>query len=446
MARSAIRALSSYVSTPPGRSNIGFLVRTYSSLALRNIDPVGRRWQAAVLSRTILALDTDVVLRLLVDDLPEHNTILGAVAALGRRGMTVVVPDSVLIETVDSISRGANATYNKFAGVFERFSEEMVEGSIWNVVVRGFYYAMKKGKATRWPTYHSKYWDADRPEEYVVHILRQRLPDITVRPLDDLPLQETPEFEAAVNQLFKVERTRPKASYRTDEEMRIRIYRDLKVLINLASAGKVVSEPIGYFVSGDWRLRKVESMPLWHGKAKVWQPSAALPELAALIAGFEVSDDGLVRLLFNPVLVAAAETMRGELEALVRVGVSMREVPLERLEWNLKGALGDQLRAYYDARASGDEDEIGSNALDLVAAAAVDGYSIVPEVKKAAEEYKATRLERDAFKIEADVAKKEAVAIAGAFIGTSKKGRKRFRKALLTAGIDPKKYLAALQN
>ncbi|MCB1466021.1 MAG: hypothetical protein KDK08_02445, partial [Rhizobiaceae bacterium] len=72
-------ALAAFFAAEENRGRLANYARTYASLVMRNVDPSGRRWQRSVLSRGCMALDTDAVLYLLVEDLPEHRSILAAV-------------------------------------------------------------------------------------------------------------------------------------------------------------------------------------------------------------------------------------------------------------------------------------------------------------------------------------------------------------------------------
>ena len=89
----ALVAFSSFVADPASAPLLAPLVKSYAALAMRNIDPIGRRWQQLVLSRSVVALDTDVLLSLIVEELPEHGAALNAVKSLQAEGVEIVVPD-----------------------------------------------------------------------------------------------------------------------------------------------------------------------------------------------------------------------------------------------------------------------------------------------------------------------------------------------------------------
>jgi hypothetical protein len=108
--RRASLALHEYTHDAANAESLAPLVRSYTALAIRNIDPLGRRWQQVALGRSHVALDTDAVLTALVDEVPECGPFRAALAALTAEGVKLVIPEAVFVETMDHVKRHREVT------------------------------------------------------------------------------------------------------------------------------------------------------------------------------------------------------------------------------------------------------------------------------------------------------------------------------------------------
>lgn len=59
---------------------------------MRNVDPLGRQLQKMFVSRSRIILDTDIVLALLIKELPEHKVVLTSIQALIGIGTKILIP------------------------------------------------------------------------------------------------------------------------------------------------------------------------------------------------------------------------------------------------------------------------------------------------------------------------------------------------------------------
>ena len=51
-------------------------------------------------------------------------------------------------------------------------------------------------------------------------------------------------------------------------------------------------------------------------------------------------------MIFDPIHIAAAEELKDQLRDIANVGVNLRNVPLNRLEWDIKHELQDSITEY----------------------------------------------------------------------------------------------------
>jgi hypothetical protein len=218
VARSSLLSMIKFVQDPANAEILSTLARSYSSLRLRNMDPLGKRWQAANLSRSQMLLDTDVVLLLIIEELPDHPPLLAALRALQAEGVKLIVPKGVIIEAAGHISR-ADRTYNRFGEVLGRMRPEMADAIVWYAVVRGFYYSKSGSSVNAFLTYWKKYYDRDDPAAYVQFLLQNR---IKCEILSDFSVSGADQSDAAAlsaSVMHEYERGRMKAPFRDESQM-----------------------------------------------------------------------------------------------------------------------------------------------------------------------------------------------------------------------------------
>lgn len=288
----ALTALSDFVQTQDNVRLLAPLVRAYAALAIRNIDPLGRRWQQAVLSRSSLALDTDAVLHLLVEDLPEHKPLLTAVRALQAQGVNLLVSPQVIEEAVLHVER-ADRTFRRFAHTLLRLPEASVDGEVWHAVVRGYYYASKNGYTGSPESYWNQYYDAKNPARFIRHVLGQRV-RLDEHDFETIPAaweSDSQELEVAVVEVK--ERSRWKAPFRDDAEMQRRVRFDVRMILHLAVPpnASLAAGARGYLASEDRGFVLIERHRAWRDRGNVLIITRALPELAAFVCGATIEDD-----------------------------------------------------------------------------------------------------------------------------------------------------------
>jgi len=440
LGRIALAAMVTFSRHPENTLGLSIFARTYAALALKNLDPIGRRWQQTVLSRTLVVLDTDAVLYLIIEELPEHETILKALKALANDGVTVAVPEFVLREAVDHLSR-AHRTYRKFCDTLFQMSTDMVDGNVWHAVVRGFYYAKNRGTTNNWDQYWSKYYDKEKPEPYIRHLLSRRI-NCVVSPCDEIPLTWHADLEAiSATMLEQKEISRLKAEFRELEDMAERTRRDVKMAMHVAtrSDDSAAAKARGYLVSEDRGFLRVQEHPNWAGRPQVLVFTRVIPELAEFVCGTSIHDDVVVRLLFNPAISAAASMMSVEIEELTELGVSLHDVPLDRLEWDLSNQLKGAIEAVrLVERQEGEisrERVIGAVS-SLLETAQKLNYSVNSRIAEAVTQYESAVRDLGQEKIRRIEAERSIARLAEAGAGASKKGRTRVRRALKELGIN----------
>lgn len=435
IARHALAGLAGFIESKENSEYLGIFVKTYSALAIRNLDPIGRKWQRATLERSVIALDTDAVLMTIIEELPDHKATLDALKALHEIGTKIVIPDHVLLEAADHISR-ANRTYKRFSSSISRLSPAVVDEEVWHVVVRGYYYAQANNFKQGWDVYWRKYFDSSNPEGYIKHIISRRLP-ASFEPLDTIKQDSLYDFEQLSAFILQdKERGRFKAQFREDMHMEQRTRRDVKMALYLAQISSVGSDKAtGYLISLDSAFRLLQSHPNWNSRPKVHINTRALPSVASMVCGTQVHSDTLIRLLLNPIVAASAHLMKDEINTLASIGVDFRSIPLDRLDWDLSKGLKSEVDHLSAALAS-DQNNPTDDILKLAKAAQNAGYQLEPHVQEMVQNYEALKIQVQEEYKKRVAAETKVIEVGQAAAGQSKKGKTRFHKALRELGIE----------
>ena len=436
--RCCLAALASYVESKERRTRLAPFVRSYRSLAIRNIDPLGRRWQAAVLRRSTLALDTDAVLKLLVKDLPEHGALITALRAFSKEGVRIMISEHVLDEAVGHVER-AHKTHTRFQAKLLQLPLATVDATVWHAVVRGFAYAVNSGDRVDWDGYYGRYFDPEDVTGYVKHLLMNRIPMLEVGDLYTVPdrdLKDLGELSKLI--LEKKEQSRLKAEFRGADMQKERVEHDLRMLLNMAN--RSTTQPYqteGYLATEDRALFLAEHSAAWNRRPRVSLLTRTLPELAIFVCGANVEESDIVRLVFEPVVAAAAELVGEEIDVLTSAGADLHDQTLEQIEWFLEKGLRKKIHAFVEADAAEDPIQAGTRALELLEESQAAGVKLIGAVAEVASNYRKLTQTSASEHQELAKLKFDLHRILYEVGGQSGKGRTRATKMLKALGLDP---------
>lgn len=439
-ARVSVVAFSAFIADPASASTLAPLVRSYAALAIRNIDPAGRRWQQVALARSCIALDTDAILFVLIEELPEHRAITSSLASLQHEGVELLVSDHVINEAISHLSR-ASKTFHRFADRLLRFPPTTVDNHVWHAVVRGYYYAKRAGYANEFKSYCNKYFNEAEPRQYVEYLLSKRLALKNER-LDEAPngaLDDLYAIQTAVLQYR--EKSRRKAVFRDPAEMANRVREDVCMALTLAAraSSSVGAAARGYVASSDRAFRTMENHEAWKPRQPVHMWTLALHELAAFTCGASASDDESVKILFSPVTAAAADLMNADIGKLTAIGVDLKDIPLDRLDWDLRHKLRGELDSMESAVVSAetDADPASANAVLSVLRTVVDqGYPVVAPVATLVKDFDSAKISLDAERIRREQLEEQLRAlVAETRKQTTSKTRAKFNRIIDDLGI-----------
>lgn len=443
LGKKALAAIAGYVSDEDRRTKLAPFVRAYTTLAIRNLDPIGKQWQASILSRSIIALDTDAVLKLIVTDLPEHNSIKASLESLAEEGVKIIIPDNVLREAQGHIER-AQRTFNKFRENLLQLPLTIVDSKVWHAVVRGYAYAQTDTNKPSWDEYYSRYYDQDEPLNYLIRILKKRIP-AEIEDLHELPDSDLEPLRELTNIILtKKEQSRLKADFRGDELMHERVEQDLRMLFSMAhKQSSSFYTAKGYLVTEDRALFYAEESAPWKDRPHVVIMTRSLPVLTDFVCGAHLDDTDVVRLVFEPLVAATAELLGDEIETLTKAGADLHKETLDQIEWKLEKGLRKKIHEFNCADESADAAASGELSLELIEEVSKADIKLIPSVAEVADNYRTLVKTSAEDKAELERIKKSIEQALYEVAGQSSKGRARANKMLTSLGLstipDPEK-------
>ncbi len=372
----------------------------YIGCAVMNLDPSLRDFQATRLASKTFILDTDFVLDCLVVERPESRVFRQLLKSLRAIGCRIVIPRSCLNECMIH-AENAFRTFNHFGASLLGLTDSMVEEKVWNVFVKGYYYACRGLRGTarslEFNDYIQNYYEPSSPEPFMREIISEVFPDsveiVEVRDLLVGVKIPEPEMLRMTDELYVLVMASKKAEYRSRDENREIAKLDAELFLAVQHLNGEVNDPSGALLGGQYYLitssgrylrcaKKVEIRDVVSTRP---QSIAALLEI---IGHFDVRPGDYAMLFENPLMVYAVNKCYDDVVVLLRSGIRLQGKSLPRLRWDLDNVLHERLAA---SEAADQESEIDSEAglescdekfIELLRQAKANGYELIPEAEE----------------------------------------------------------------
>jgi hypothetical protein len=369
---------------------------TYLAFAIMGLDPALNSFQASRFNKKTFILDTDVVLDAIVVDGTRSQGLRGLIASLLRMGARAIIPETVLDECA-AHAEWSHKTYKYFGQALLQLTPAVVEDRVWNVFVKGYYYARSSNRVPQsasYSDYISNFYEPRNARQFMRDVVVGALPDgVEIAPIASLrPDRLTDNEISDFAERLKTDLTGSKKSYyRRDEDEEKLARTDAELFLTALrmnpadeSASSDVLGGTCYLVTETRRYTRVARSFGVHSTVTI-RP-AALAGLQDLIGTFDVPPSEFVQLFDNPLLETVVDSVWPDLEKLVRSGVDLRGKSLQRLRFDLDKALHVQILNL--SKAEEEEEESDSEQttapdekfLELLNTATRRGYALIPEV------------------------------------------------------------------
>jgi hypothetical protein len=372
--------------------------QTYVAFAIMGLDPTLNAFQAARFNKKTFILDTDVVLDAIVGNGTRSPGLRALITSLLQMGARVIIPDTVLAECTGHAQRSHN-TYRYFGQTLLQMTPAVVEDRVWNVFVKGYYYARLSNSVPEtagYSDYIANFYEPRDGNQFMRNVVIEALPDgVEIAPLESLrpeSLKDT-EIEEYAERLKTDLTGSRKSRYRREEDEETLAQTDARLFLTVLRKNQVDESTSTDVLAGTCYL--VTETPRYTRVAHSFgvlstvtvRPSA-LASIQELIGTFEVPPSEFVQLFDNPLLELAVDSVWPDLEKLIRSGISLRGKSLQRLRFDLDSAFHAQIVNLSKAEEEEEnENDISESAetpderfLELLNTAVRRGYSLIPEV------------------------------------------------------------------
>jgi hypothetical protein len=371
--------------------------RAYLGQAIMNLDPSLQELQQTRLHSKVFILDTDFVLRCIVDEFPGSKARLALVQKLADIGCQLVIPEAVVSECVIH-ARQSPRTLNYFGGRLAGLTPAFVEREVNNLFVQGFFYGQRDRlfpAGWTFNDYLENYYDPADPTRFARDVIVIRFPS-TVRIADpttmlsvDLP---SDLVERVSVELLRLGERSLKSEWRSKEESQQLAQTDARLFVTalkineteithraenciLAGTCYIITDSAQY-------LRSAKVLGIKDVVSTRPQKLLALMEVAT---GSVVDDINFVRLFENPLLIYAVKRLWPDVRLLLNSGIGLTGKKLVRLRWDLDRVLHDRISTLQiaDERAEAEGEGAAADAgdseyIDLFREATALGYSLHP--------------------------------------------------------------------
>jgi hypothetical protein len=372
--------------------------RAYLGQAIMNLDPSLQEFQQTRLKNKAFILDTDFVLRCIVDELPGSKARLTLVQKLAEMGCDVVIPEQVVTEC-EIHAKQSPRTLKYFGGTLVGLTPAFVEREINNVFVQGFFYEQNNRLfPVGWTfnKYLKNYYDQADPTRFVRDVITARFPS-TVRVVDLNTMLSAPPpselIERVRGELLRLQSQ--KYEWRSKEEIQQLTYTDATLFVTAlkmnetrisSETGNYILANICYIITDSAQyLRSAKKLGIKDVISTRPQKLLGLMELAT---GSVVDDATFVTLFENPLLIDTVNQLWPDVRSLVSNGIGLVGKKLVRLRWDLDRTLHNRIIALQtaDDRAEAEGEQAALDAgdseyIDLFQEATSLGYPIHPALK-----------------------------------------------------------------
>ena len=367
----------------------------YLGVQITNIDPRLRELQAMRFAKKMFVLDTDFILDCIVQECPRSNTYLNLIQTVKNLGCRVIIPESCIQECTIH-AQISPRTYRHFGEKLLSLGEEFVDEVVWNVFVKGYYYARVNrysSPRTSFRSYLHNYYEPSAGKEFLIDVIKNRFPaGIEILDISSLLTRSIPEEQmlSMSSVLQEVISSSIKSKYRSSDDVEQLAKTDsclfLTTLYLNEESERVPGQILGgycYLITSSGKyLRSAKKIGL---RDVVTTRPQALVALLDIIGEIKITPTEFVRLFENPMLVHAVRQAWNDVEVLLDSGIDLRDKSIARLRWDLDQELHSRISALEEAEVMADAaaEDISVSMGDiefteLIKSATARGYKKIP--------------------------------------------------------------------
>jgi hypothetical protein len=310
--------------------------RAYLGQAIMNLDPSLQEFQQTQLKNKAFILDTDFVLRCIIDELPGSKARLTLVQKLCEIGCDVVIPEEVLTEC-EIHARQSPGTLKYFGGTLVGLTPAFVEREVNNVFVQGFFYGQKNRvfpKGWTFDSYLRNYYDQVGPTRFMRDVITARFPSaVRVVDLDTMLSAPPPSelIEMIMNELLRLQSL--KYDWRTKEEIQQLARTDATLFVTALKINETrISHETGNYILANTCYIITDSAQYLRSAKKLGMRDVIstrpqkLLGLMELATGSVVDDATFVALFENPLLIDTVNQLWPDVKSLASAESLIRQL------------------------------------------------------------------------------------------------------------------------
>lgn len=444
-----VDTIADFIANPP-ESHLQTLINwslAYLGIQVLNLDPIMQEMEASCLGEKCFILDTDFVLDCIVVECPKSIIYRRLLQDLINLGCRIIIPEAVKNECITHAEHSGN-TYYFFKDTLSGFTEDYIERIVWNVFVKGYYYAKTNNLISAdmaFKGYLSNYYDEKRPgtyfEKVILNVMPKRVEILNPASIltDEIPIDIMASMKAG---LLDLQLKSKKAEYRSKEQNEELAATDAELFLTALYLNKEEDVQESRILGGKYYLitssyRYLKTAKQLNIRDVVSTRPQSIVSLLELIGQSTIKNSELIKLFENPFLIHAVKESFDDVKGLIEKGVETRGKSIVRLKADLDEIFHSELSTIEKLDQQGElfddqnlaEEEI-DRTLNLLEVAVSKNYQLSPLVKSLYDRLKSEKKKVGDLKAKMGEWEKDKNEIEGKIIEFGKKKQRYLRKMM----------------
>lgn len=321
LAECVIRALAEVIEKPNDEQlkTLTQWARAFVAMESMSLDPLLNNLKSKNLREKEFIVDTDVVLHCLTSKARYSSEYCQMIAKLKDLGCKMYLVPEVVTEVQKHID-AAKKCYRHYGLQLTEFPDDMLYEEVCNVFIDDYVHIEREAKeSTPFNFYIEEFHDPEYPA-----LLQSKLTAVFSKPALDNTLEVdtlSDDFLQLEEEILKLTMKTPKAQNRTDEDNQAVSHLD--AFLYMAALNKNLDLDITKMLSGKTYILSDSTRALRAANNLGWQRNDVVCHPNALMAllmeiGDVKSQESIINLFDNPFLAYVADSVWGEIEALLK--------------------------------------------------------------------------------------------------------------------------------
>lgn len=360
------------------------LSMSYTSMYALGINPYLHEFYNSKLKGKSFILDTDFILDAIVSDFPENKGCKEIIKRMNSSGASIIIPYECLEECATH-AKISWRTYDYFGDSLLSLPEDQVDNLVYNLFVKGYYYAKKKKKHLTFESYINNYYEKNDSIGYLYRLISESYPFIEIKYINDIAKidEKDDEYIKIYTLLHEQAKKSKKAQYRTESDIEKLSHLDAKIFLAAKSknGASIRRRPLGlnsYVVTKSFSFNI--SARLLGIEDNISTTKEALTAYFNMLGTEPINKKELASFIFSPILHFVSTELEDDIKKLAKLGFDLSDCSPTRLSYDIDSIMHSLLEGFNESSPSIQSYIHSDEYSELIRIAKSKGYKLSPIV------------------------------------------------------------------